>query len=154
MASRSHGLVYGGASVGLMGAVADAVIAGGQKAVGVLPETLAKRELAHTKLTELHIVDTMHTRKAMMAELSDAFVILPGGIGTMEEMFEVWTWGQLGIHHKPFGLLNVNHYYDGLSMFLDHVATEGFMGTAQRRNLLHATSPDDLLDQLETPLKP
>ncbi len=148
MAANGHGLVYGGASVGLMGAVADAVIAHGQTAIGVLPEGLAQRELAHAGLTELHIVDTMHERKAMMADLSDAFIVLPGGIGTLEEMFEVWTWGQLGIHNKPLGLLNVNHYYNGLTSFLDHVTSEGFMGSAQRRNLLHADNPDDLLEQL------
>lgn len=150
---RDWGLVYGGASVGLMGAVADAVVKGGQKAIGVLPEGLAKRELAHQGLTELHVVDTMHTRKAMMADLSDAFVVLPGGIGTMEEMFEVWTWAQLGIHHKPFGLLNIHHYYSGLLEFLDHVTAEGFMGAAQRRNLFTATTPDDLLDQLSNTVK-
>jgi len=148
LAARGHGLVYGGASIGLMGAVADAVLAGGQKAVGVLPEGLAMRELEHKQLTELHIVDSMHTRKAMMADLSDAFVVLPGGIGTLEEMFEVWTWGQLGIHNKPLGLLNVDHYYDGLTQFLDHVTTEGFMGAAQRKNLLHSTTAEDLIRQL------
>ncbi len=148
LAAKGHGLVYGGASVGLMGAVADAVLAGGQKAVGVLPEGLAKRELEHKQLTELHIVDSMHTRKAMMADLSDAFIVLPGGIGTLEEMFEVWTWAQLGIHNKPLGLLNVNHYYNGLTSFLDHVTTEGFMGSAQRRNLLHATTAEELIDEL------
>lgn len=154
LASHGHGLVYGGASIGLMGAVADAVIAGGQKATGVLPEGLAKRELAHTGLTQLHIVDTMHERKAMMSELSDAFIVLPGGIGTLEEMFEIWTWGQLGIHNKPLGLLNVNHYFDGLTRFLDHVTSEGFMGTSQRRNLLYAEDPLDLLDQLGKRLIP
>ncbi len=153
MAARGHGMVYGGASVGLMGAVADAVIDHGQSAIGVLPEGLARRELAHTRLTELHIVDTMHDRKAMMADLSDAFIVLPGGIGTLEEMFEVWTWGQLGIHNKPLGLLNVNHYYNGLTQFLDHVTSEGFMGSAQRRNLLHSETPEDLLDQLGKTLK-
>lgn len=154
IASRGHGLVYGGASIGLMGAVADAVIDGGQTAIGVLPEGLAKRELAHTGLTELHIVDTMHERKAMMAALSDSFIVLPGGLGTLEEMFEIWTWAQLGIHNKPFGLLNVGRYYDKLSAFLDHTVSEGFVGSAQRRNLLHSEDPDDLLDQLSQTLTP
>ena len=113
------GLVYGGGNVGLMGVVADAVLAAGGEVIGVIPRALAEREVAHAGLTELHVVDSMHTRKAMMAELSDAFIALPGGLGTLEELFEVLTWAQLGIHRKPCGLLNVDGFYAPLKQFLD-----------------------------------
>lgn len=135
LAREGIGLVYGGASIGLMGAIADAVLAHDGDVTGIIPQTIADHELAHRRLTALHIVGSMHERKAMMAELSDAFVALPGGIGTLEELFEAWTWAQLGLHAKPCGLLNVAGFFDGLSRFLEHVRAEGFL-RAQDRNLL------------------
>lgn len=150
LAQRNNQLVYGGASVGLMGSVADAALAENGKVIGVLPQSLADRELAHPGLTELHIVDSMHTRKARMAELADCFIALPGGIGTLEEVFEVWTWAQLGFHNKPLGLLNLNGYYDDLIRFLDHVTAEHFVATSQRDRLLVDQTPAGLLSQLET----
>jgi len=147
LARRGLGLVYGGASVGLMGAVADAAISAGGEVIGVLPRSLQQREIAHLNLTELHIVDSMHTRKAMMAERADAFIALPGGLGTMEELFEVLTWRLLGIHRKPAGLLDVAGYYAPLTTFLEHSITEGFLRTEQLA--LHvASDPDALLDRL------
>ena len=124
MARRGIGLVYGGGRLGLMGVVADAVIDGGGEAYGVIPQALIDLEVAHTGLTELHIVDTMHERKAMMTELTDAFVAIPGGIGTLDELFEAWSWNALGYHAKPFALLNVNGFWDAMIGFLDHVAGE------------------------------
>lgn len=129
-------LVYGGASVGLMGAVADAVIDAGGRVTGVIPRSLASREVAHTRLDDLRIVCSMHERKAMMAELSDAFVALPGGIGTLEELFEVWTWAQLGDHAKPCALLNVHGFYERLLGFLDHVVDEAFLKPVHREMLI------------------
>ncbi|HEX9982075.1 MAG TPA: TIGR00730 family Rossman fold protein [Thermoanaerobaculia bacterium] len=123
LAREGIGLVYGGGSVGLMGIVADSVLSSGGEAIGVIPHALWAREVGHRNLTELHIVDTMHERKAMMADLSDAFVALPGGLGTLEEIFEVWTWVQLGLHSKPVGFLNVNGYYSKLLEFLDDATT-------------------------------
>ena len=147
LARRGLGLVYGGASVGLMGAVADAAIQAGGEVIGVLPRSLQAREIAHLNLTELHLVDSMHTRKAMMAERADAFIALPGGLGTMEELFEVLTWRLLGIHRKPAGLLDVAGYYAPLTKFLEHSITEGFLRTEQLA--LHvASDPDALLDLL------
>lgn len=148
LAARDIGLVYGGASVGLMGAVADGVIENGGAAIGVIPQSLADVEIAHTELNELRIVPTMHERKAQMAELSDAFIALPGGIGTLEESFEVWTWSQLGIHKKPLGLLNVDGYYDGLETFLDHIVAEGFVREVHRGIMVAAAEPGALIDQL------
>jgi len=136
LAREGIGLVYGGAHVGLMGALADAVLAHGGEVIGVIPESLSVRELAHKGLTELQVVSSMHERKAQMAALSDAFVALPGGIGTFEELFEVWTWGQLGLHDKPCALLNVAGFYDKLSGFLDFVTGEGFVRQAVRDGLL------------------
>lgn len=124
---RDIGLVYGGASVGLMGAIADAVLAGGGEAIGVIPETLVAREVAHLGLTAQHIVPDMHQRKAKMASLADAFVAIPGGLGTLEELFEVATWAMLSIHDKPLALLDVDGYYEGLSRFLSHARDEGFI---------------------------
>ena len=141
-------IVYGGASVGLMGALADAALQAGGTVVGVMPRALVDREVAHRGLTELRVVETMHERKAMMAELSDAFVALPGGLGTLEELFEVWTWGMLGLHVKPYGALNVNGYYAPLSSFLDHARDEGFIRAAQRAELTVRDSCADLLDAL------
>ena len=148
MVERGIGLVYGGASVGIMGTVADEVLRLGGKAVGVIPEALMRKELAHAGLTELHVTPSMHARKTLMAELADGFVALPGGIGTMEEMFEIWTWGQLGLHRKPCGLLNVAGYYDSLIAFLDHAADEHFVRPDQRRMLVVESVPTVLLDHL------
>jgi uncharacterized protein (TIGR00730 family) len=150
LVDRGIRAVYGGASVGLMGALADTVIEAGGEIVGVIPKTLVDREIAHPGLTELHVVNSMHERKALMAELSDAFVALPGGIGTLEELIEVYTWSQLRLHDKPLGVLNVAGYYDGLAAFLDHAVTEGFLPAAQRARLLTAVEPDALLDGLES----
>jgi hypothetical protein len=145
-AARGVRLVYGGASVGLMGAVADAALAAGGQVVGVIPRALVDREIAHRGLTELRIVQTMHERKALMAELSDAFVALPGGLGTLEELFEVWTWGMLGLHAKPYGVLDTCGYYRPLIRFLDHARDEGFIRPAQRAELTVSDSPAELLD--------
>lgn len=139
-------LVYGGASVGLMGQVADAAMESGGRVIGVIPRALAEREVAHHALSQLHIVDSMHERKAMMAELSDGFVALPGGIGTFEELFEIWTWGQLGIHAKPCGVLNIAGFYDPLIDFLDRAVLEGFIKADVRRLLHVAISPLELLE--------
>ena len=148
--ARNLTLVYGGGHVGLMGALADAVLDAGGSVIGVIPHALAVREIAHQRLTRLHVVGSMHERKALMAELSDAFVALPGGIGTLEELIEVYTWSQLRLHDKPLGVLNVAGYYDGLAAFLDHAVTEGFLPAAQRARLLTAAEPDVLLDGLES----
>jgi uncharacterized protein (TIGR00730 family) len=139
------GLVYGGASVGLMGAVADAVLGRGGEVTGVIPRALVEREVAHTGLTDLRVVGSMHERKALMADLSDGFVALPGGIGTLEELFEVWTWAQLGLHGKPCGLLNVAGYYDGLSGFLDQMVAESFLKPEHRGMLVVERDPRMLL---------
>ncbi len=141
-----HGgqLVYGGGRSGLMGTVAEATRQAGGRVVGVIPQALVDKELANRACDELHIVQTMHERKAMMAERSDAFIALPGGIGTFEELFEVWTWRQLGYHDKPLGLLNVAGYYDGLVGFLNHSVASGFMGEWQM-GLLHASADAETL---------
>ncbi|ARN20337.1 TIGR00730 family Rossman fold protein [Piscinibacter gummiphilus] len=141
-------LVYGGGRAGLMGIVADAALAAGAPVIGVIPESLMARELGHPGLTELHVVETMHQRKTMMAERADAFVALPGGIGTFEELFEVWTWRQLGYHDKPVGLLNVAGYYDALLAFLDQSTGKGFMRAAQHELLQVHTDPRTLLARL------
>jgi uncharacterized protein (TIGR00730 family) len=145
-----HGwqLVYGGGRAGLMGAVADAALAAGARVVGVIPRSLMDRELGHTGLHELHVVETMHQRKQMMAERSDAFVALPGGIGTLEEVFEAWTWQQLGYHDKPVGLLNVDGYYDDLLRFLDAASAQGFVPPAQRSLLQVGSEVGELLARL------
>ncbi|HYQ30793.1 MAG TPA: TIGR00730 family Rossman fold protein [Polyangiaceae bacterium] len=148
LAGRGIGLVYGGAHAGLMGALADAVLAGGGQVIGVIPEALVERELAHSGLTELRIVASMHERKALMASLSDGFVALPGGIGTLEELFEVWTWSQLGLHEKPCALLDVAGFYGGLSAFMDHVVTQGFLQPKQRQALLMEADPSALLERM------
>ena len=148
LAERGIELVYGGARAGLMGALADAVLAGGGRVIGVIPEALVDRELAHPGLTELRIVASMHERKAMMASLADGFVALPGGIGTLEELFEVWTWSQLGLHAKPCALLDVAGFYTGLSAFMDHVAAEGFLRPAQRQALLVESGAEALLQRM------
>lgn len=144
---RDIGLVYGGASVGVMGQVADAVLAGGGQAIGVIPEALAVKEVAHDGLTEQHVVPSMHERKALMADLSDGFVALPGGWGTIEEIFEVLTWAQLGFHDKPCGLLNTGGYYDLLHGFLEHAIEEEFVKPTYRQMLIVESDPAALLDR-------
>ncbi len=144
---RGIGLVYGGGCVGLMGILADEVLRLGGRAVGVIPESLVSKELAHANLTELHVTPSMHARKTLMAELADGFVALPGGIGTFEELFEVWTWAQLGFHSKPCGLLNAAGYYDGLISFLDHAAHEEFLRENHRHMLIVESDPAALLDR-------
>ena len=141
-------LVYGGGRAGLMGIVADAALAAGAPVVGVIPESLMGRELGHRGLTELHVVDTMHQRKTLMAERSDAFLALPGGIGTFEELFEVWSWRQLGYHDKPLGLLNVAGYYDALLGFLASSRAQGFMSDLQIDLLQVSNQPQALLTRL------
>jgi len=144
--ARGFGLVYGGASVGLMGVVADAVLDAGGCAIGVIPQALFSREVAHAGLSELRVVNSMHERKAQMADLASAFVALPGGMGTLEETFEVLTWAQLGIHRKPCGLLNVAGYYDPLVAFLEHALAERFIRAEHRALLLVERSAATLLD--------
>ena len=146
---RGWQLVYGGGRAGLMGLVADAALAAGARVVGVIPKALMVRELGHQGLHELHVVDTMHQRKQLMAERSDAFLALPGGIGTLEELFEVWTWRQLGYHDKPVGVLNVGGYYDALLDFLHATGREGFVPAAQLELLQVAGEPDALLSRLD-----
>lgn len=148
IAGRGQTLVYGGAEVGLMGMVADAALAEGGDVVGIIPEALVAKELAHKRLTRLETVSSMHERKARMAELSDGFVNLPGGTGTLEEMFEVWTWGQLGFHAKPIGVLNVRGFYDPLLTFLDHQRDEGFVKPGLRDTLLVGDDPQTLLTEM------
>lgn len=148
LAERNIGLVYGGAAVGLMEAVADATIAAGGEVIGVIPHALVEREVAHTGLPDLRVVGSMHERKALMAELADAFIALPGGIGTFEEIFEVWTWTQLGTHAKPCAVLNVHGFYDQLLGFLDHVVDEAFLKPVHRGMLLTSPDPKELLDLL------
>ena len=148
LAQRGIGLVYGGGRIGLMGVVADAALEAGGEVIGVIPKALLDREQGHGKLTQLRVVDSMHARKALMGELADGFAALPGGIGTLEEIFEVWTWAQLGIHRKPCGLLDVSGFFAPLVEFLDHVVAAGFVNAATRAMLTVATSPDELLDRL------
>lgn len=156
LAERKIRLVYGGGAVGLMGIVADAALAAGGEVIGIIPESLKNAEVGHSGLTRLEVVDGMHARKARMAELSDAFIALPGGLGTLEELFEVWTWGQLGYHGKPLGLLEVNGFYSKLGGFLDHIVGEGFVRKEHRAMLQIHESPRDLVDALDAwqPLAP
>jgi uncharacterized protein (TIGR00730 family) len=148
LAKRGIGLVYGGGNVGLMGVVADAVMANGGEVIGVIPQSLADREIAHGGITQLHVVDSMHTRKAMMAELSDGFVAMPGGVGTFEEFFEMVTWTQLGLHRKPCGLLNVLGFYTPLAAFIDQAVSEGFIKPVHRAAVIVDSDPARLLDTL------
>lgn len=148
--ARRLGLVYGGARVGVMGVVADEVLRGGGEVIGVIPHALADREVAHEGLTTLHRVDSMHERKALMADLSEGFIALPGGWGTLEEWFEVLTWSQLGLHRKPCGLLNVAGYFDGLLRFLDHAVAERFVRAEHAGLVIAGHSPQDLVDRLMT----
>lgn len=145
---QGHGLVYGGGNVGLMGVVADAVLGAGGAVVGVIPEVLVQREVGHQGLSEQHVVPDMHVRKRMMAERADAFVALPGGIGTLEELYEVWTWRQLGYHDKPIGLLNAGGYYDTLLDFLGQTVSQGFVAGPQHALLQVRDDADTLLDDL------
>jgi len=146
IAEAGFGLVYGGASVGLMGAVADAAITAGGEVIGVIPDIIMEREIGHTGLTELHIVRTMHERKALMADKSDAFVALPGGFGTLEEFIEVVTWAQLRIHRKPCVLLNLNSYYDGLLAFFDHAVEQGLIKVENRDLIKMAHNANEVLE--------
>jgi uncharacterized protein (TIGR00730 family) len=148
LVGHGMGLVYGGASVGLMGIIADAVTAAGGETIGVIPRSLVVRELAHPNLTRLIVTETLTERKTRMVELSDALVALPGGAGTLDELFEVWTAAQLGLHTKPMGLLNSGGYYDPLLAFVDRAVTEGFLASRQRDLLLVATTPQQLLSAL------
>jgi uncharacterized protein (TIGR00730 family) len=150
MVDQDIGLVYGGGNIGLMGTIATEVLRLGGKATGVIPKALMEREIGHVDLTQLHIVKDMHERKALMAELSDGFIAMPGGIGTLEELFEVFTWSQLGFHDKPIGLLNVNGFYNGLTGFLKHVVDQGFLKDAQASLLVCETTPAQLLERFKT----
>lgn len=145
LANSGIELIYGGGRVGLMGVVADAVLAAGGRVQGVIPQALATREVAHSGLTQLHVVETMHQRKALMADLSDGFIALPGGLGTFEELFEIWTWAQLGIHSKPIGLLNVVSYFDHLLAFLDHATASRLLKPVHRETLIVSNESQDLL---------
>ena len=147
LVSRNIKLVYGGASIGIMGKVADQVLKLGGQVIGVIPKALAHKEVAHQHLTELHVTQSMHERKMLMAELSDGFIALPGGIGTLEELFEIWTWAQLGFHAKPCGLLNVAGYYDDLIKFLDHVLAEQFVQPHHRAILMVEQRPEALIER-------
>ena len=149
LAARGLGIVFGGGKVGLMGVLADAALAVGGEVIGVIPEALVAREIAHTGLTKLHVVHSMHERKTLMADLADAFIALPGGYGTLEEFLEAVTWTQLGIHKKPCGLLNVNGYYDALLALLDRAVADGFIREANRTLVLDAPDVPMLLGKLE-----
>ena len=154
LASKDIGLVYGGARVGMMGKIAESVLEKGGEVTGVIPKGLVEKEVAFTELADLRVVDSMHERKALMAELSDGFIALPGGLGTIEEFFEVVTWAQLGIHPKPCGLLNVEQYYDRLLDFLDHSVEEKFVELEHRSMILVDEKPKGLLKKFETYLPP
>ncbi|HET8537876.1 MAG TPA: TIGR00730 family Rossman fold protein [Solirubrobacteraceae bacterium] len=149
LAERGIGIVYGGASVGLMGLLADTALAAGGEVIGVIPAALQRKEIGHTGLTHLEVVSSMHERKALMAELSNGFIALPGGSGTLEELFEVFTWSQLGLHRKACALLNVAGYYAGLETFLDHAVNERFLRPEHRAMLLCEDTPEAVLDALE-----
>ena len=149
MVGNGVDLVYGGGRLGLMGLIADSVLAGGGRVYGVIPHALVNLEVAHNGITELHTVETMHERKAKMTDLADAFLALPGGVGTLDELFEAWSWNALGYHKKPFCLLNVEGYWDGLIGFIDHAAQSGFMSEQRRKQLLVADTPGQALDLLD-----
>jgi uncharacterized protein (TIGR00730 family) len=149
LAERGIGLVYGGGAVGLMGVIADAAIEAGGTVIGVIPQALFDREIGHGGVTDLRIVDSMHTRKAMMADLSDAFIAMPGGVGTFEEFFEAVTWTQLGLHRKPCGLLNVAGFYTPLALFIDQAVSEGFIKPIHRAAIVVDSDPARLLTSLD-----
>jgi uncharacterized protein (TIGR00730 family) len=153
MAARDVEMVYGGGRLGLMGIIADTMLEAGGRVYGVIPQALVDHEVAHTGLTELHTVANMHERKAKMTELCDGFVALPGGIGTLDELFEAWTWNALGYHAKPFCLLNVHGFWDGLAGFMDHVMNSGFLSQARRLQLLKAETSGEALDLLDEAAK-
>jgi len=150
LTAEGIGVVYGGGGVGLMGALADAVITEGGEVIGVIPRALVDREIAHRDVMDMRVVGSMHERKALMADLSDAFVALPGGIGTLEELFEVYTWAQLGLHQKPCALLNVDGYYDGIADFLGHAVSERFLREETRSLLMVESDPATLVERLTT----
>jgi uncharacterized protein (TIGR00730 family) len=154
LARRGLGLVYGGGRVGLMGVLADATLAAGGRVVGVIPDPLALKEIAHSGLTELHVVPGMHERKALMAQRCSAFLALPGGVGTFEEFFEVLTWAVLGLHAKPIGLLNVERYFDPLLSLLNHAVAEGFVRPQHLDLILVSDDPDALVERLSTHVPP
>ncbi|MGC3875092.1 TIGR00730 family Rossman fold protein [Halomonas sp. GXIMD04776] len=154
LVKRGYGLVYGGAHVGLMGIVADTVLEAGGEVIGVIPHQLIEREMAHSGLSQLIRVTSMHERKAVMAEHADAFIALPGGIGTLEELFEVWTWQYLGLHDKPVGVLDVADFYKPLLGFLDNATRAGFLATNTRAKLLNSPFADALLNMLESQMQP
>ncbi len=154
IAARGLRLIYGGAKIGLMGAVADAAMAAGGEVIGVMPHALVDKEIGHQGLTRLEVVDSMHERKARMAELSEGFIALPGGVGTLEEIFEIWTWGQLGFHAKPAAFLNVRGYYDGLRNFLDHSVGEAFLRAPHRDMVIFREDPVQVLDALAAYVPP
>ncbi|OQY00301.1 MAG: Rossman fold protein, TIGR00730 family [Bacteroidetes bacterium 4572_117] len=149
LVKRNLGLIYGGASVGTMGQIANTVLEQGGKVTGIMPKVLVEKEVALTKLTDFHVVGSMHERKAMMADLSDAFIALPGGFGTLDEIFEILTWAQLEFHHKPCGILNINGYYDKLIEFLDNMVNQGFLMIENRQMIIIENNPVDLLNKFE-----
>ncbi|MDP2743794.1 MAG: TIGR00730 family Rossman fold protein [Dehalococcoidia bacterium] len=149
LVERGYGLVYGGGNVGLMGVIADAVLERGGHVTGVIPDALVSQEVAHRGLSELRVVQSMHERKAVMADLSDGFIAMPGGIGTMEEFFEVLSWAQLGLHNKPCGLLNIGEYYDHLIRFMNHAVDQEFLKPKHRALLIVEEEPSRLLDRFE-----
>jgi hypothetical protein len=148
MTGRRIGVVYGGNTLGLMGVLAETAFALGNEVIGVIPQSIAEAEAARTELTKLHVVDTMHERKALMSQLSDAFVALPGGLGTLEELFEVWTWAQLGIQAKPIGVLNVAGFYDRLLEFIRQADADGFVAPEDHDLIVVSDNPDDLVERL------
>lgn len=148
LAGQKTGLVYGGGNVGLMGVIADAMLDAGSEVIGVIPASLVAKEVAHHGVTELRVVQTMHERKALMSDLSDAFIALPGGFGTLDEFFEILTWSQLGFHRKPCGLLNIAGYYDGLLKMLDHAVAEGFLRPENRKLVIDDSDASRLLQRL------
>lgn len=154
LAKRNIELVYGGAKVGLMGAVADGVLSSGGKAIGVLPNFLRSKEIAHKQLTELILVDSMHDRKTKMNDLCDGVIALPGGFGTLEELFEMLTWGQLGLHKKPIAILNIDGYYDALIVFVQTMTDKGLLKEVNQQMLLVSDTIDDLLDKMENYVPP
>lgn|SRR5690554_2538018 len=154
LAKQRISVIYGGAKVGVMGKLAEGVLSENGEIIGIIPEFLKKKEIAHEKLTELITVSTMHQRKALMQEKSDGFIALPGGFGTMEELFEILTWGQLGLHRKPIGILNVNAYYDALIQLIDKMIEEGLLKEEYRKMILISDSADDLLKKMETNVLP
>ena len=149
LVKRGLGLVYGGGNIGLMGVIAETVLHGGGEVIGVIPESLAEKELAFQELADLRIVQTMHERKALMEQLSDGFIALPGGYGTLEEICEMVTWAQLGIHHKPCGLLNIESFYDSFLTFIDHQVQQGFVTQTNRLLICEADEPETILDLLQ-----